>query len=76
MQGKVIVFWNHRHYGFIGDVASSSEFFFHEDDLAPDSMPPAKGKLVTFEIGTWKGKPKATNVRVLPSVKEVLGGAR
>jgi cold shock CspA family protein len=74
MQGKIIVFWGHRHYGFIGDLDSANEYFFHTEDLAPNSAPPAKGLPVAFDTGQWKGRPKAINVRVLSSASEILGG--
>ncbi len=63
MHGRVLIFWPHRHYGFLQNVTNGEEHFFHETDLPEGSPLPEKNQRVTFELGTWQGKQKAFNVR-------------
>ena len=72
MQGRVAVFWQHKHFGFITEANTPTEIFFHENNLAPGSPFAEKGSRVTSEIGEYNGRRVADNVRVLPST---LGGA-
>jgi cold shock CspA family protein len=74
VQGRIITFFDHRHYGFIGELDSPAEYFFHEDDLVSGSAFPAKGLPVTFEITQWKGRTKAVAVQVFGTAREILGG--
>jgi cold shock CspA family protein len=75
MTGKVSVFWQHKNFGFIVQDDAAEEIFFHRNNIAPGSSPPEKGSRVTYEIGKYKGRPIADNVRVLPSPLSLLGGA-
>jgi cold shock CspA family protein len=72
MQGRVAVYWHHKHFGFIIEGTSTNEVFFHQNNLAPDSPLPEKGSRVTYEIGEYNGRRVADNVRVIPSTP---GGA-
>ena len=72
MTGKVAVFWQHKHFGFISEGNTTNEIFFHQNNLAPDSPSPEKGSRVTYDIGEYNGRRVADNVRVLPSAQ---GGA-
>lgn len=72
MIGKVVTFFEQRHYGFLVDATSGVEFFFHESDLGGQPIPP-KGQPVSFTLGTWSGRQKAFNVRAV-SAREILGG--
>jgi cold shock CspA family protein len=67
--GKVAVFWQHKHFGFIAEGNTTNEIFFHQNNLAPDSLPPEKGSRVTYDIGEYNGRRVADNVRVLPSTQ-------
>jgi len=71
MIGKVITFFEQRHYGFLVDAATGKEFFFHESDLGGGPIP-VKGQPVSFSLGTWGGRQKAFNVRAV-SACEILG---
>jgi cold shock CspA family protein len=71
MIGKVVTFFRQRHYGFLVDATSGTEFFFHESDLGGGPIP-ANGQPVSFTLGTWGGREKAFNVRAL-SAREVSG---
>jgi cold shock CspA family protein len=71
--GIVVCFWPERGYGFLLDIVSGEEFFFHETDL--DGPPPPKKARVRFTVGTFKGRKKAFSVRVRSSALEVLSGA-
>jgi cold shock CspA family protein len=74
MQGKVLVFFEHRKFGFIAATDTDQELFFHVSDVIPlGSTPPEKGQWVSFDLGKWKGKDKAINVRILPSGQTVNG---
>jgi cold shock CspA family protein len=72
MQGRVAVFWQHKHFGFITEGNTPSEIFFHENNLVPGSPVPEKGSRVSYEIGDYNGRRVADNVRILPSIP---GGA-
>ncbi len=72
MTGKIVTYFPLRHYGFVMD-ASGAEHFFHESDW-DGAAPPQRGQAVTFELGPWKGRQKAFNLRALPSVSEILSG--
>lgn len=71
MKGKVLKFMNERHYGFlvaiesVGEVYSGSHWFFHEDDLPENTVPPKRGSAVSFEVAEHNGRLKAANVRVV-----------
>jgi cold shock CspA family protein len=74
----MVCYFATRHYGFVLDAVSGQEFFFHETDLSGAAIP-EKGQIVTFTVGTWKGRQKAFNVEALQSAKAILsgeGGAR
>lgn len=73
MTGRIVSYFDERNYGFIQDIATGAESFFHRCDWNGAAIP-TKGQAVTFTLGTWKGRQKAFNVEALPSVKEILGG--
>ena len=72
MQGRVAVFWQHKHFGFITEGNNPSEIFFHQNNLAPGSSLPEKGSRVTYDIGDFNGRRVADNVRVISTTP---GGA-
>jgi cold shock CspA family protein len=72
--GVVVCFWPERGYGFLLDIVSGEELFFHVTDLDGRPAPPKKAR-VSFTVSTFKGRKKASNVRVRPSSIEVLSGA-
>ena len=73
MQGKITRFFPDRHFGFIRELETGNEWFFHEDDTALSAI--ERGVLVTFQAGKYNGKPKAVNIRKLTPA-EILGGAQ
>ena len=70
--GIVRCVWPHRGYAFLLDTATGEEIFFHRDDLNGRPFP-SKGATVRFTPGTFKGRKKASNVRVVSNPAE---GAR
>jgi cold shock CspA family protein len=64
MKGTITKYFDERHYGFlIGDDGTS--LFFHELDAPLLPQPIVRSTRVEFEIGEFRGKNKATNVRPL-----------
>lgn len=62
MKGRVVIFWPHKHYGFVIDTASRKEYFFHENSLAQGSAVPTKGQYVTFKLGHFGDREQAIDV--------------
>jgi len=76
MVGKVLVFWPHKHFGFLKEAATLQEIFFHHDNIAPACPLPEKDSLVSFDLGKRPdGRQHAINVRVLPTGQLIPGGA-
>jgi len=76
MIGKAEVFWPHKHYGFLKVTGTTTgEIFYHENNLAPGHTPPDKGTWVHYELGEYRGRPCAINVRPL-TAQEILSGAQ
>ena len=73
MIGKAEVFWPHKHFGFLKVTGTTGELFYHENSLAPLQPPPEKGTWVYYELGEFRGRPCAINVRPLTPA-DVLGG--
>lgn len=69
MVGRVVIFWEHRHYGFLQDAENGAEYFFHETDLPAGSSLPEKNRRVAFELGMRNGKQKAVNVRLVDGAR-------
>jgi cold shock CspA family protein len=64
MLGVVRRFYSERHYGFL--VSTVGELFFHEIDVV--ELPPGgitKGTKVDFNVGEYKGRQKAIDIRVI-----------
>lgn len=57
--GRIARFLPERHFGFVVDQSTGEEYFFHEMNV---SGSPVKGSQATFEIGSFRGKPTATNL--------------
>jgi cold shock CspA family protein len=72
--GRIAVFWQHKHFGFIAEGKTTNEIFFHQNNLAPDSPPPEKGSSVTYDVGEYNGRRVADNVRVLRTGQLPPGG--
>lgn len=72
MQGRVVKYWPERHYGFIIGSEGPEQFFFHEKDIFPTSIPPKQWNDVEFELGKYAGRQKAIRVRVLPPLAYAL----
>lgn len=68
MIGKVKVFWPEKHFGFIKEVATLQDIFFHTDNLASGCPLLEKDSPVSYEVGKRPdGRRHAINVRVLSS---------
>jgi cold shock CspA family protein len=61
MQAFVIWFDVAKRYGFLHCPDTGEELLFHQTDLT--GPPPEPGAIVSFEIGTFKGRPKAIKVK-------------
>jgi cold shock CspA family protein len=63
MQGQINRFLQERHYGFL--TYTDGELFFHELDATSLPKPIKRGDQCEFDIGDYKGKRKAINLRPL-----------
>jgi CspA family cold shock protein len=68
--GKVVWFDNLLKYGFISVNETNQEIFVHYSDILINGYRKLKrGEIVEFSIGLNKrGKPKATNVKIIESI--------
>jgi cold shock CspA family protein len=66
--GTVVRFFPDRHYGFL--LFDDGEMFFHEMDAYGFTVAPKHGDKVSFEIGQYKGRSKATNVVLISKAGE------
>jgi cold shock CspA family protein len=63
-KGTVTRFFSDRHFGFlISD--DGQELFFHELDAPLVPQPIVRSTRVEFDLGEFRGKKKATNLRPL-----------
>jgi cold shock CspA family protein len=62
MKGTITRFMSERHFGFL-IADDGQELFFHELDATLLPKPFARGQKVEFEIGVFKSRTKATNLR-------------
>lgn len=72
-QGRVFQFDAARRFGWIQEE-SGEKWFFHLVDFGGQPVAPV-GTPILFEIGSFQGRPKATNIRTL-TPQEILGGVR
>lgn len=73
MTGTISKYFPDRHYGFL--VADDGQnLFFHEVDTTGFATPIDRGIRVTFEVVTFRDRPKA--VCVAPFVPKGNGGAQ
>lgn len=76
MKGTITRFLSERHFGFlISD--DGVELFFHELDTRLLPKPIERSQRVEFEVGVFKGREKAVNLRPCdsPTVIEARGNA-
>jgi cold shock CspA family protein len=71
-EGIVLRYYPDRRYGFLQDLATKADFFYHRGDVK-GAVAPKSGDYVRFEIGEHKGRTKAFNVTPLRA-QDVLGG--
>jgi cold shock CspA family protein len=60
MNGIVARFLHDRHFGFITDLDTGKEWFFHENNC---EGPASRGTKVTFELGSFRDRSVAIKVR-------------
>lgn len=63
--GRITNFFPAKHYGFILNQ-DGVEIFFHEMNLVPRAPVPIKGDRAEYDLGQFKGRTTAVNVRILP----------
>jgi cold shock CspA family protein len=68
LQGIVSGFITQKRFGFIH--YSDGEIFFHELDVIDGDIP-QRADRVEFEMGTYKGRQKAINVKRISQTSEV-----
>jgi hypothetical protein len=64
IQGVITRYLAERHFGFI--LCNEGEFFFHELNATAIPQPPKRGDRCLFEIGEFKGRKQALNLRPIP----------
>jgi cold shock CspA family protein len=70
LQGTVSTFITHKKFGFIHySEGAGGEIFFHELDVIDGDVPQRTDR-VEFDLGMYKGRQKAVNVKRI-SNKEV-----
>jgi cold shock CspA family protein len=69
MKGIIVRFLAERHFGWIR--YESGEMFAHEFNF--QYSPVNKGDKVEFEMGTFKGRPTALNIRLAATSSEGVG---
>jgi cold shock CspA family protein len=69
MKGTLIRFLYERHFGFI--KYENGEIFAHEFNFQYGTI--NKGDKVEFEIGTFKDRPTALNIRLAATSTEGVG---
>jgi cold shock CspA family protein len=74
MQGTILTFYPERRYGFLQDIKTGADYFFHRGDVQ-EQIVPRNGALVSFDLGQHAGRTKAVNIRKLTPM-EVLGGGQ
>jgi len=57
--------YNARGFGFIRVAGKPEDVYFHVSELDGDEADLTKGTSVEFEIGLFRGKPCARNIRLL-----------
>lgn len=62
MKGTITRFLSERHFGFL-ICDDGSELFFHELDTPLLPKPIERSQRVDFEIGEFRGRRKAVNLR-------------
>jgi cold shock CspA family protein len=72
MQGTILTFYPERRYGFLQDIKTGADYFFHRGDVKEEIVP-VNGALVSFDLGQHAGRTKAVNVRRL-TPQQLLGG--
>ena len=72
--GRIFSFDAERKFGFIQETETGESHFFHWTDLNGQPVP-IRGSLVRFQIGTFRGRQKATNIR-LATAEELPGGVK
>ncbi len=69
-----INYFNQRGFGFIRTTEDAEDLYFHVSEYAGDEADLIRGAKVEFQLGVFKGKPCARNIRLLP-VDHNDGGA-
>jgi cold shock CspA family protein len=67
MFGTIVLWKPDRGFGFIRQAGRPEDIFFNVAEFAGDQMLLAKGALVEFDLGSWKSKIVARDVRILTS---------
>lgn len=70
-----INYFNHRGFGFIRTSESMEDLYFHVSEYAGDEPDLIRGANVEFQVGVFKAKPCARNIRLLPADSTDKGGA-
>jgi cold shock CspA family protein len=73
MEGKIIRYFPDRRFGYLRELGTSKDWFFHFDDCG--DFPISPGVFVTFQVGDHKGREKAIGVQRL-TTSQILGGVR
>jgi cold shock CspA family protein len=73
MEGKIIRYFSDRRFGYIRELDSGKDWFFHFEDCADFKIAP--GVFVNFQAGNHKGREKAIGVRLLTAAQILGGGA-
>ncbi len=73
MEGKIIRYFPDRRFGYLREIGTSKDWFFHFDDCGDFEISP--GVFVIFQAGSHKGREKAIGVQLL-TAPQILGGVR